>query len=321
MIPQRIFIFGQGQLGVYYRLYFEEKRIPVFAWRVEIRDLAAVSEALNRVQPDLVINAAAKTNIDWCEQNKLEAFEINTLGAETVARVCAENGIYLLHLSSGCVQESKDAADLHSEDDPVSPLCFYSWTKVWAENLIFDQAQHHGLKVLILRPRQLLSAMVSPRNALTKFLTYTRFIDTANSCTIVEDLMKVTEELIRRQAVGLYNVVNPGVITPYEIACLLREIVNPEMSFLKISKQELNQMTLAKRVDAVLDTKKLKALGLELPEIHRRLREILFQFREHWSDPKSRAILEQTQRETREKLSLAAATTFVGEKPPRSSGQ
>ncbi len=317
MTPHKILIFGQGQLGTYYRLYFEGRGIEVASPRVEIRDEAAVRNAVRVAEPDLVINCAAKTNIDWCEMHKLEAFDINTLGADVIGKVCEEEGVYLLHLSSGCVQESKSATDVHTEDDPVSPLCYYSWTKVWAENLLLDRAKKYGppphlctkvwgWKVLILRPRQLLSAMVSPRNAVTKLLTYTKFIDTPNSCTIVEDLMWVTEELLRRDATGVYNVANPGITTPHEIACMLQEIVKPEMQFVKISKEELNRMTLAERVDAVLSMKKLNALGIELPEIHTRLREILVLFRERLQDPASRAILEQTKRETAEKLSLKA---------------
>lgn len=304
MIPKKILIFGQGQLGTYYRIYFEEKGIPVASVRVEIRDEEKVRQAVREAQPDLVINCAAKTNIDWCEQNRLECFDINTLGADVIGKICQEEGVYLLHLSSGCVQESKTADEVWSEEDPVNPLCFYSWTKVWAENLLMDRAKKRGLKVLLLRPRQLLSAMVSPRNAVTKLLTYNKFIDTANSCTIVEDLMWVTEELIGRDATGLYNVTNPGITTPFEIAILLKEIVKPEMEFVKISKEELNKMTLAERVDAVLTTKKLNALGIELPEIHQRLREILKIFKQRFEDPASRAVFEQTKKETAAKLSL-----------------
>lgn len=304
MTPERILIFGQGQLGTYYRLYFEEKGMVVINPRVEIRDEVAVRNQITMAKPDLVINCAAKTNIDWCEENRIEAFNINTLGADTIGKVCAETGAYLLHVSSGCLQESKNASEIRIEDDPPSPLCFYSWTKVWAENLLLDRARKEGLKVLILRPRQLLSAMVSPRNAVTKMLTYTKFIDTANSCTVVEDLMWVTEELVNRDATGIFNVVNPGITTPYEIATMLKEIVKPEMQFVKISKEELNHLTLAKRIDAVLSTQKLESLGLVLPEIHERLREILPAFHLHLTDPHSPAILDKTRQETVKKFGL-----------------
>lgn len=310
MTPSTLLIFGHGQLGEFYRAHFEKKGVTVHTPALDIRDSAAVGAALDAARPDLVINTAAKTNIDWCEQNKTECFAVNTLGAAVVGEACAARGVYLVHLSSGCVQESKTKDTVWGEGDPVSPLCFYAWTKVWAENLLRDAAARRGLKALILRPRQLLSSMVSTRNAVTKLLTYSRFIDAANSCTIVEDLMGVTEELIRRDAIGTFNVVNPGVTSPYEIALLLKEIVKPEMVCVKIEKDELNHMTLAKRVDTVLSTAKLNALGIVLPEIHARLREILAQFKRNMEAEASRAILEKTEAETRQKL-LLGATTFT----------
>lgn len=304
MQPRSILIFGHGQLGAFYRDYFSARGVTVVAPDVDIRDAAGVRMMVHNAKPDVVINVAAKTNIDWCEQNKLMAFDINTLGAANIGAACAEQGVYLVHLSSGCVQESKTRDEVWCEEDPVAPLCFYSWTKVWAENLLNDLARRHGLKALILRPRQLLSAMVSPRNAVTKLLTYRTFIDTANSCTIVEDLMRVTEALIAQDATGTYNVVNPGIITPYEIALLLREVIKPDMVIEKISKDVLNAMTLAKRVDCVLSGEKLAGLGIMLKDIHERLREILYQFKERLQTDEGRAALARTSEETSRKLSL-----------------
>lgn len=302
---QKILIFGGGgQLGQFYKNYFENKGVQVEMPVLDVRDEVVVRSVVQLSPPNVVINLAARTDIDWCEKNKLEAFSINTLGAGTVAKACAELEIYLLHMSSGCIQESKNVAEIHTEDDPPSPLCFYSWTKVWAENLVLDCVKKQGLKVLVLRPRQLLSSVASPRNALTKMLTYTKFIDTANSCTVIEDLMWVTEELLKQQATGIYNVTNPGVITPYQIALLLKEIIKPDMEVTKISKEELNRMTLAKRIDAVLSTTKLNSLGIYLPEIHTRLREILIALKNNLASETGKAVLSETLSQTQKKLSL-----------------
>lgn len=306
MKPTKIFITGKGQLGTFYKEYFENKGVTVAAFgsELDVRDEKAVQSKIEEFNPDLVIHTAAKTNIDWCEQHKLEAFDINTLGADVVGKVCQEKNIYLLHISSGCVLESKSAADAQTEFVVPSPLCFYSWTKVWAEEMLSHRQRKHGLKVLLLRPRQLLSAKVDPRNALTKMLTYTKFIDTPNSCTVVEDLMEVTSQLLERDEVGVYNVVNPGVTTPYEIAVALKEIVKPEMEFINISKEELNKMTLAERVDAVLDTKKLNGLGIQLKEIHERMREIMRELKNNMAGAGAAKAMEKTEKETEEKLGL-----------------
>ncbi|MEK7131268.1 MAG: sugar nucleotide-binding protein [Patescibacteria group bacterium] len=306
MKPTRIFITGTGQLGAFYKEYFENRGVEVAAFgsELDVRDEQAMRGKIEEFNPDIVIHTAAKTNIDWCEQHKLEAFDINTLGADVMGKICQKKNIYLLHISSGCVLESKSAADAQTEFVVSSPLCFYSWTKVWAEEMLSHRQRKHGLKVLLLRPRQLLSAKVDPRNALTKMLTYTKFIDTPNSCTVVEDLMEVTDQLFERDEVGVYNVVNPGVTTPYEIALALKEIVKPEMEFVKISKAELNKMTLAERVDAVLDTKKLNDLGIELKEIHARMKEIMRGLKKNLAGVGTEKAMATTAKETEEKLRL-----------------
>src|SRR3989338_8277772 len=198
-----LLITGNGQLGRFYREYFSGKGHAVVNTdsKTDVRDEAAMRKVFDDTKPELVIHTAAKTNIDWCEQHKTECFEINTLGSDIVGKLCQEKNIYLLHISSGCVLESKSATDAQTEEVTPSPLCFYSWTKVWAEEMLSHRQRKHGLKVLLLRPRQLLSAKVDPRNALTKMLTYTKFIDTPNSCTVVEDLMEVTDELLSRDEV------------------------------------------------------------------------------------------------------------------------
>ncbi len=299
-----VLIFGRGQLGTYYKEYFESRGDTVVAPKVDITEADAVMQAVVDATPDFVINAAAKTDIDWCEQNRGECFAVNTLGADNIGAACEQRGVYLYQISSGCVQKSVDGQPIHTEDDPVGPLCFYAWTKVWAEELLLHRMNTGTLKVLILRPRQLLSATVSPRNAITKFLTYNKFIDTKNSCTIVEDLMDVTGALVDDRVTGVYNVVNPGIITPFEIATMLKEIVKPEMEFTKIDKEELNAMTLAERVDCVLSGEKLEGLGFQLKEIHERLREILVLFKQNMENEASQDAMEKTKQDTEHKLSL-----------------
>lgn len=303
---KKMLIFGEGQLGTAYRGYFSRREDwkVVMAKDVDIRDRTAVETLIRVERPSIVLNTAAQTDIDWCERNQEEAFSVNTLGARNVARAAEDVGAYLVHLSSGCVMESKDANDIHTEDDPPSPLCFYSWTKVWADELLMDRVKHGTLKALIVRPRQLLSSIVSPRNALIKMLTYTKFIDTPNSCTIVEDLLNVTGQLIDRGATGIFNVVNPGILTPYRIAHVLKETIAPDMEFTKISKAELDAMTYARRVDAVLSVAKLASWGITLPDIESRLRSTCNDLKQNLTGETGKLVFTDVQAATRQKLRL-----------------
>jgi dTDP-4-dehydrorhamnose reductase len=294
---------GNGQFAEWYKEVIPQQGHEYkIAIGVDIRKLEAVKSAISEYGPEAVINTAAKTNLDWCEQNRLECFDTNTLGADTVGQACQETNTYLLHISTGCIQKSTTATDAHKEDDPPTPTSFYSWSKYWADQLLQNRTSRFGLKVLILRPRQPVSARASKRNALVKMLTFSKFIDTPNSVTVLEDFIPLSIQLLEKQVTGLFNVSNPGVTSPLEMARLLKEYVKPEMSFVKIEKAELNSMTLAERIDSVLDCSKLTSLGYNLPNIIDRLKEIL---------PTLKADLEEhpeiflaTAEETKQKLSL-----------------
>lgn len=315
-----ILIFGKGQLGQAYRQYFENKSEQWhvrMAEGVDIRDAEAVRMVVEQAHPEVIINTAAKTDIDWCEKNPEESFAVNVLGADNVARAAQESGIYLVHISSGCVQESKNAQEAHREDDLPNPLGFYSWTKVWADNLLLDRITHHGrgavlpnpLRGLILRPRQLLSSVVGPRNALAKMLTYKEFIDTANSCTVVDDLMWVTEKLVEKKTTGIYNVVNQGILTPYQVALALKEIIKPDMQVSRISKDELNSRMLVQRIDTVLSTEKLAREGVVLPDVHERLREVVSALKDNLAKKEAAEVMSRIEKDTRQKLSYGSGVS------------
>ncbi len=299
----KILIFGKGQLGQAYKNYFESQNIEsIIATDVDIRNLEQVTSAIQNSGADTVLNCAAKTNLDWCEMNPLECFDVNTLGADTVGKACQELGAYMIHISTGCVQASSTPEEAHKETDPPTPTSFYSWTKYWADEMLMLRHNRDGLKVLIIRPRQPVSANASGRNALTKMLTYNKFIDTPNSMTVVEDLVDATLQMLNKNLTGVYNVANPGVMSPYKIALLLKELVDPNLQVNKISKEELNKMTLATRIDSVLDMSKLEAEGIKLRPADERLREILPTFKDNLA--KQAEVLEQTKQETDYKLNL-----------------
>ncbi len=276
----KVLIFGKGQFAEWYKDVLPTRGYPVIiAGTVDIRQLTDVRKAIAEHSPDVVINTAAKTNLDWCEQNRLECFDTNVLGADTVGQVAEEAKIYLVHISTGCIQASKTANEAHKEDDPPTPTSFYSWSKYWADQMLLNRAKQTGLKLLILRPRQPVSGKASNRNTLVKMLTFNKFIDTPNSITIIEDFIDVTAKLISKGATGLYNVANGGVTSPYKIAQLLKKYVNPSLPINKIEKNELNKMTLAERIDSVLDCSKLASLGIVLKPAEERLRELLPQLK------------------------------------------
>jgi 3,5-epimerase/4-reductase len=280
-MTKKVLLFGNGQIGNFYLKYFTDKGIEAqIAKDVDIRKFDEVTQAIDSYQPTVVINTAAMTNLEWCGEHRLEAFDVNVLGAATVAKACDIKGIYFIHFSSGCIFSSIDGKDAKVETDVPNPSSYYGWTKVWSEEMVTSE-RSENFKCLILRPRQPVSAQLSPKNMLVKMLTFSKFIDTANSGTVIEDLMDWTDQLIDKQVTGVLHVANTGWTTPYDIGLMIKEFILPDLEPEKISKAELDKMTPNTRVDTVLDVSKLESLGIQVKPYQERLREIIKQLGEN----------------------------------------
>lgn len=296
MKKDRILVFGNGQLGNFYLRYFTAKDVEIkIASGVDITDINQVEMAINEYKPTVVINTAAKTNLEWDAQNKLATFNVNVLGADNIAQVCDKGSIYFVHISSGCILGSVDENDAKREEDIPAPISYYAWTKVWAESLItFKRSKE--FKYLILRPRQPVSAQVNYKNMLLKLITFTKFIDTPNSGTVIEDLMVWTDKLIEKRVVGVVHVANEGWTTPYEIGLLLKKHVLPSLPVNKIPKEELDRLTPERRVDTVLNIDKLKSLVGEVKPYSKRLEEIIIELGENFKKADPALIKEQLEK-------------------------
>lgn len=294
---KKVLIFGRGQLSMHYKKYYESFGFEVTVMtrpEADIRNFESVKAAIQKVKPNLVINAAGITNIDWSELNKEETYQTNTVGADNIGRACQEAGVFMVHLSSGCVHNSDTLADIKAETTRPTPLCYYSVTKIEADELLLKRMYEQGLRVLIVRPRQLLSAVPHPKNVLAKMLIYTKFHDKPNSMTVIEDLVWVTDELMRRGRTGLYNVVNPGITTPYKIAQMIKEVINPDLQIQKLSKEEIDAMYSVPRADAILSTEKLGKEGIFLPDINERIKQLLTVLRDNLLNDQAKNVLAET---------------------------
>ena len=301
MSKEKVLIFGNGFVA---SLLAEsgQHRFDVTISKANVLDNDALRAAFDEHQPEIVVNTAAKTNIDWCEIHRDVTFKVNVLGSDNIAKLCSERGNYLVQFSSGCLQQSLGPNDVKREGDPITPLCFYAWTKAWSEHLITDRCERDGLRALFIRPRLLMSSRLSNRNSILKLLTYSRFVDVEQSATIADDMVSAVWELVAQRAVGPYNVANPGLISPWEIARMLKETIDPTFSPIKIPVDDLNAFTRVRRIRTVLSTDRLQERHIELPEIKPSVRSVLRALKPQLGTARGRRVLARTQRDTKAKL-------------------
>jgi len=93
-----------------------------------------VKSLISSFQPDVVMNAAAMTNVDWCEEHREEAWNVNVVGVEHLVEAVRKVGAKLIHISTDYVFDGKTGG--YSEDDKPNPINYYGKTKLAGENAI-----------------------------------------------------------------------------------------------------------------------------------------------------------------------------------------
>ena len=134
MAPKRTLVTGcNGQLGHAVRALAEERGV---AKDFDFCDIDTFDmsdpEAYSKYDWSLygtVINCGAYTAVDRAEtpEGRVIARKANATGPALLARTCAGHGITLVHVSSDYVFDG--TAEVHTEDEPLSPLSVYGQTK------------------------------------------------------------------------------------------------------------------------------------------------------------------------------------------------
>ncbi|MCI8469180.1 MAG: dTDP-4-dehydrorhamnose reductase [Eggerthellaceae bacterium] len=124
---------GRSEIGPVPDAYAGAEVVYADVAELDIADAAAVDAFLAARGPfDLVVNCAAITNVDGCEQAEDAAFAVNALGPENLARACAAQGAKLVHLSTDYVFPGTEPGD-RVEGDPTGPISAYGRTKLAGE--------------------------------------------------------------------------------------------------------------------------------------------------------------------------------------------
>lgn len=251
-------IIGSGKVSN----IIKEDSDVVFSHReIEIKDIESVRKCLSSIpKGTTVINTAAKINLEWCEENEDECYEVNVVGALNVAKVCRDLGLHLFHLSSGCIFDGMETGRAYDENDKPNPSAWYTKCKAQADDLIMNLGYE---KITIGRPRQLVSSVPNPTNMLTKFasLKSGNFIDVPNSMTCIEDMKDMINHLIEGNHYGIFNLANSGTVTPYKIAKRVKRTISPDLEVKKIDYSSYLKTLKVKRVNTILSLEKITSTG------------------------------------------------------------
>jgi len=213
----------------------------------------------------------SRSQVDYTRPDALR----EALGSSTpsflinrVAEVCAELGLPWGQVSSGCIFQGTrdDGAPFTEHDEPNfsfrrSPCSWYSGTKALGEEVIAGAPD-----CFVWRLRIPFNHEDNPRNYLTKLIRYQRLVDVENTISHLDEFVDTcischTEGV----APGVYNLVNPGMVTAREVAAQLAEagLLTHEIDWFE-SLDAFNAAVKTPRSNCELDPAKIAAAGLPM---------------------------------------------------------
>lgn len=266
--PGRLLVTGAaGQLGRDVVIAGGKEGLDVVAADrsvIDLGDAASVLDGVRRIEPSVVVNAAAYTAVDACETNVADAHEVNEHGVRRLAEACCAVGAHLVHVSTDYVFDgSLDRP--YTETDEPNPQSVYGRSKLAGEqaatDVLGDDATivrtswvcgEHGNNMVKLVRR--LGAAGGPM----------AFVDDQRGRpTFTADLAPALLTLAAQRAGGVVHVTNAGAVSWFEFVGDILEVSGFDRSLVSpITTAELDPPRPAPRpANSVLDDVRWRALG------------------------------------------------------------
>ena len=202
--------------------------------KIDITDHRAVSYALERIQPDVIVHCAAATNVEWCEQNPNAAKAINETATEFLATKAKELDAKFVFTSTDSVFDGHSSN--YAETDSPGPLNAYASGKVRSEKSVAGANSN----ALTLRSYFYGYSPSGTRSLLEWVLVRAQsgdevpgFTDSYFSPISVDDFADALDAAITNKITGLLHLGSSDRISKYEFAKIVMEAYDCDMSLLK----------------------------------------------------------------------------------------
>ena len=137
---------------------FVQSDILIDYTQLDISNRSDVKSLVTSFRPDVILNAAAMTNVDECERGREQAWKANVTAVENLTEVSRRIGAKLIHVSTDYVFDGKTGN--YTEDDRVNPVNYYGKTKLAGENVLVSS----GINYAVLRTIVVYGNGVNVRN-------------------------------------------------------------------------------------------------------------------------------------------------------------
>lgn len=210
----------------------------------DIADRKLVKEIIGQIKPDIIINAAAYTNVDGCESENELYWDVNVKAVENMVESAVALKPIFVHISTDYIFDGFNAP--YREDDKPNPRGNYARSKMASENIV----RSSKLEYLLIRTQILYGTGHRIR---PNFVTWlidqlknknpVRVVDDqVGNPTYVRDLSIAISRLLKAKSYGVFHVSGPDSLSRYDFALKIADVFGLDSSLIsRIKTKELNQ--------------------------------------------------------------------------------
>lgn len=268
MDASRLLILGGGgQLGQALRQKYPDA-IATDRSELDITDWDSL-QAFDWSKVDVIINAAAYTNVDEAEtpEGRETAWKVNAAAVGYMAKIANELSLTFVHVSSEYVFDGTKSP--HAESEPLTPLGVYAQSKAAGDVAASVTAKHYILRTswVIGEGKNFVRIMMSLAD---KNISPSVVSDQIGRLTFTSTLVGAIDTLLNKQAAyGTYNVSNDGDIVSWAdiTRTIFTELGRTDLTVSDTTTEEYfkDKPTASPRpLQSAMDLTKIKAAGVTL---------------------------------------------------------
>ncbi len=238
----------------------DKRELDIIRWDVVI-------EKMQEIEPDIVLNCAAFTDVDACEKEHFAVRKINVEGPRNLAQGCARFNCKLIHISSDYIfSGQKTIPQPYFEDDPMTPISAYGKSKMESEVAVRENVGNyiiirsawlygfHGENFVTSIIRQAMADKKQPLSVVN---------DQYGSPTWTHRLALQIREFVKSDVRGTYHATSEGYCTRYEYARRILEQLKIKRSVVACSLKDIAEGA-RRPSNCILENRLLKKMNLSI---------------------------------------------------------
>ncbi len=202
--------------------------------KLDLSNTLDITNIIKKTKPDLIIHAAAATDIEWCETHRIESYKINSQATDIISKAANRISARVIYISTDFVFDGKKGN--YKENDDTNPINVYGKTKLAGERFVLKYKGNLVIRTNIYG--------IDPFNTKLSFASFiVKNLREGKEIQVAEDqfynpifadqLSKYIAKYFQKSQTGIVNITCSDVTNRYKFCMDVCEIFNLDKALVK----------------------------------------------------------------------------------------